>query len=372
MHFITVIPSLVTTCIGFFNLKQLDASRKNTQISYEISPEYNNIFNNINQSITELHKSKQVLFYDGKLTNLDPKYNFGVRSLPILKEATIKMGKPPNININMDVWHIQFSIYNLYFLPDQILLLTDSSVKGINYSELTITSGLEEIIWEENSKISTDCKIIGYVTKYNNKDGSSDKRFSNNINVPVIEYGFIELSLSGTNFKFFVSDQNIGPVIKNKLETPKFMFEQSLAKQKLINDQIKNQNSFYQNEIVNFSNEETQILIDIICCIIFADGKINDSELKAFMYILNNLNIKTNESKLKKQITAFYNLIKEKGFNEIFSDVCEKIKLINEQNKKDLILHHLNTIATADNDFHKNEKIVYNKLKEILQQLEQN
>lgn len=366
IHVVTVIPSLITTCIGFLNLKKLDVSRKDTQINYEITSGYSNIFNNINLSISELHKSKQILFLEGKKKNLEAKHNFGYDTLPILKEVTIKLDKPPHINVNIDVWHIHCSNADLYFLPDQILLYSNSLVSGLKYSELIIKTGLEEVIWEGNVKITSDCKVTDKVWKYINKDGTQDKRFNNNYNLPIIEYGVIEFSISGINLKFYVSDQAISAIFKNKFEMSQNLLENNLTQQKLINEQPKIQNDYFIHETINFSDEEAKTIINIMCCIAFADGKFEESELKAFMYILKNCNIKLNESKTKKYITQFYNLIKENSFSYVLNNVCESIKIIKEQEKKDLIMHHLDTIVMADNNFHKNEKIVYDKIKEIL------
>ena len=58
-------------------------------------------------------------------------------------------------------------------------------------------------------RCDSDSKNIGYTWKYCNKNGSPDRRYSNNYQIPIQQYGEIAISSSeGLNEEFMISNSD--------------------------------------------------------------------------------------------------------------------------------------------------------------------
>jgi len=78
----------------------------------------------------------------------------------------------------------------------------------IDYTELQISFRL--VNFQEEDKVPGDTKVIGKTWLRVNKDGSPDRRFSNNYQIPIVEYGELHFSTdTGLNEKFSFSNGEI-------------------------------------------------------------------------------------------------------------------------------------------------------------------
>lgn len=111
------------------------------------------------------------------------------------------------IKSQYDVPIINNGIVQLYFYPKYLIAATSSSsFSVIPYSSVSLT-GLRRCFNEEET-LPIDSKHLGYTWKYVNKSGGPDKRFANNKQIPVMEYGdlSIEYETTSTRFQFSNSD----------------------------------------------------------------------------------------------------------------------------------------------------------------------
>lgn len=102
----------------------------------------------------------------------------------------------------------------VYFLPDKILVVSTMKVGAIDYSDIQMH--LDTIQFIETDSVPKDANILGYTWLKVNRDGTPDKRFKGNIQVPICEYGEIKMS-SGNVFRieFMYSNSDLIQDIKN-------------------------------------------------------------------------------------------------------------------------------------------------------------
>lgn len=107
----------------------------------------------------------------------------GLKSLPIIKS-------------NYEALYFQnINGADLYFYPTFILMYTNNqnfAIIGIDELNLMTTS----VSFTETSSVPRDSKIIRKTWAKVNKNGTPDKRFKNNYQIPVVQYGRIHLSTS--------------------------------------------------------------------------------------------------------------------------------------------------------------------------------
>lgn len=85
---------------------------------------------------------------------------------------------------------------DLFFFPTFLILFKGEDEFGIfDIKEVNISMKLTGYIEEE--AVPGDTEVIDYTWKKSNKDGSGDKRFKGNYQIPIVKYG--EISLSSGN-----------------------------------------------------------------------------------------------------------------------------------------------------------------------------
>lgn len=155
---------------------------------------YFELYNNINKAFELLtHSKKKWDFTSAKRNNMvadrtaasqsvtRSEISISYSSLPIIKSA-----EPALCFHNMNGG-------DLYFYPG-FLIVYESKVRFdlINYSDLSVQSWDQQFI--ESDKVPEDSRVVDHTWHKVNKDGSRDKRFADNYQIPVALYGKLKLT----------------------------------------------------------------------------------------------------------------------------------------------------------------------------------
>lgn len=96
---------------------------------------------------------------------------------------------------------------DVYILPDRLIVKGKKGWGVVEYSEMSIDVG--NVIFIENGATPKDAEIVGYTWQYVNKNGSPDKRYSNNRQLPKCNYGTLAFkSGTGLNVIIYISNVN--------------------------------------------------------------------------------------------------------------------------------------------------------------------
>ncbi|MDD3825642.1 MAG: J domain-containing protein, partial [Anaerolineae bacterium] len=99
---------------------------------------------------------------------------------------------------------IQFDSMQLFFLPDQVYVFQGGRYGAVSYN--TLKAGVSSTRFIETETVPSDATVVDRTWRYVRKDGGPDMRFRNNRQIPVVEYGHIELSLQPeTTLHLYVS-----------------------------------------------------------------------------------------------------------------------------------------------------------------------
>lgn len=106
---------------------------------------------------------------------------------------------------------------DLYIYPAFILQLNHSgAITLIDLHELRFRFHRQRFL-EEKSTTPSDTQVVDYTWAKVNKDGSPDKRFSDNYQIPVVEYGAFEFSTSsGLKEIYYVSNVQLAENFANE------------------------------------------------------------------------------------------------------------------------------------------------------------
>jgi Protein of unknown function (DUF4236) len=123
------------------------------------------------------------------------------------KPVTLSLGSCDLIQTSWKVPHLMnanggelfiYPAFILYHVSNETFALVDIRDASIDYS---VTSFIEE------ESVPGDAQLIGHTWKKANKDGTPDRRFVNNYQIPIMEYGGIRItSMSGLNEAYLISN----------------------------------------------------------------------------------------------------------------------------------------------------------------------
>lgn len=124
----------------------------------------------------------------------------------IVDRSNLTIGKnlPKGFETNVEVINLKSDDFSIYFLPDALMLEKNGKVKAIDYKDLKIDLRAEDFM--EEGKVAKDATLIEKTYKHANKDGGPDKRYKDNPEVNIVEYGILEMKGSNINLMIVFSD----------------------------------------------------------------------------------------------------------------------------------------------------------------------
>lgn len=124
----------------------------------------------------------------------------------ILDRSPLRLvqGLPNGIDTNVDIISLKVDDISISFLPDALLLAKNKDLKAIDYKDLRVDLRAEE--FKEEGKVAKDATILEKTYKHTNKDGSPDKRYKDNPEVSLVEYGILQIENSDLNLMIGFSD----------------------------------------------------------------------------------------------------------------------------------------------------------------------
>lgn len=196
----------------------VDKPRKTTFLYYDISPEVENEIQLFFRTFNELFKSHfaWLIFTQEKIDVV--KYQAGASWLVRRARLKISYRTPPMLKTNILVPCLSSSKCKFYFLPDRVLVQKHAAISSIRYADMKITQKNTKFI--EDQAIPPDSKIAGRTWRFVNIDGTPDKRFKYNHELPVLLYSELHIkSKSGLNEVILFSKPNAGLLLQEAMKT---------------------------------------------------------------------------------------------------------------------------------------------------------
>jgi len=191
-----------------------NAAKRMSRLFYELDETQRQKFSTVQQAIAHLSKSERIWRIDADTATSDWKRNAGASSL--VRRTSIGVGNsyPPRVETNVSVPSVNTGRIRLFFLPDLILVLQDGRFGGVSYADFRVQQSSTRFI--ENGYVAADTTVVGRTWRYVNKDGGPDRRFNNNVQLPILQYGVLVLASSkGLNIHLQTSSLQQGMAFAN-------------------------------------------------------------------------------------------------------------------------------------------------------------
>ena len=182
---------IITGCIGIA-LKIYVKQKMSIPLVFSFDDESRAIYENTKAKWKALNTSKQLWQLITSTSVKDGRYNAGASSLVTRYKIRFSESCPAFFKSDEKFVSLKLKNETFYFMPDKLLIIKGNSVGAISYDNLKITGSEYRFI--ESDSVPSDTKIIGQTWAKVNKDGSPDKRFKGNRQLPICQYGLIKIS----------------------------------------------------------------------------------------------------------------------------------------------------------------------------------
>lgn len=184
----SVIPFFIITGVVGVLLKIYVHTKMPVIMEYLFDNESQKTYDNLSNIWMSLNRNSK--FWQTISESVINRKRNGGASRGVNRIITRAINKTPFfIKSNVQPFGLQLRRQTLYFLPDKLLIISGRGVGAINYSDIHMRFSTTRFV--ETESAPKDANVVGTTWLKVNKDGSPDKRFKENRQVPVCEYGEI-------------------------------------------------------------------------------------------------------------------------------------------------------------------------------------
>lgn len=183
-----------------------DRERKTVVLHFHLDDTAKTRYEALLEAVKTLSSCSRVWRVSNESETTRPKYNAGARLIISRKQATITASAPPFFQTDLPVWCLALRSQDLYFFPDRLLVYQGRSVGAVSYADLQVQVSPTRFF--EDDLLPSDTVVLGHTWQYANRDGGPDRRFSNNRQIPIVQYAETEIS-SSTGMHILLQASNV-------------------------------------------------------------------------------------------------------------------------------------------------------------------
>jgi hypothetical protein len=169
-----------------------DADGRTTVLHYDLEGPAKFAFERLRQAVLCLNDARRLSVVAGKWHEHDWKRNAGESETLCFSELSVSGDEQlPYVGTNLMIPAIITRRHCFFFLPDRILVLQGEEYGAVSYDSLSVES--TRLSYVERRSLTDDCEVIGKTWMKVNKDGSRDRRFVENRELPIVQYGYVKM-----------------------------------------------------------------------------------------------------------------------------------------------------------------------------------
>jgi len=157
------------------------------EIHYSLDADATERYSATQRAISALGSSSRVWVLNTSAATSDLKRNAGAGTLVTRKLASIGTLPTKGFRSSLPVSSVEANGTVFHFLPDQILLLSGRHYASIQYGQLCVEVRATRFV--ETEPVPGDSRQVDTTWSFVNKSGGPDRRFNNNRQIPVLQYG---------------------------------------------------------------------------------------------------------------------------------------------------------------------------------------
>ncbi|MBR4789290.1 MAG: DUF4236 domain-containing protein [Treponema sp.] len=178
------------------------------KVFYDFEDDYEDSFREYVNAWKDLSKSHKIFQIPLKASIQNSKNMYGAKQALERIHLSIRFKAPWYLKTNINIPVLYFKKNTIILFPEKVLIIGKIKAGAINQKDV-------EFDFFENGFVESDFKpkdseFIQYQWIHPNKNGGPDRRFKNNRQLPVYNYGFIDISSNnGLNQRIMVTNNKI-------------------------------------------------------------------------------------------------------------------------------------------------------------------
>ncbi len=209
--------AITKTSEALIKLKQ-DYERHKLGLEVSLSGQLEAAFGTLDDTYSEIINTKKV--WDITTSQSIDRVAQRTTAHNIIERKEVSLKRTSNSKIQCDYKALHFENANggdLYIFPQFLFIEKDDDLALIDLLDIELDFSLTKFI--ESETVPSDAKIIDHTWAKSNKDGSRDKRFADNYQIPVVRYGELHLkSKSGLNEVYMTSNPESAHAFKKMFD----------------------------------------------------------------------------------------------------------------------------------------------------------
>lgn len=197
-----ILSVLLIACVGWWtalvmlSLRIIMSHFFRAEVYYEMDSNAAHEWEKFSELVALLGTSKKMWVINTTQGIKNTKINAGAERNLTRSQLKLKRMKPNQIAgfrvfSNFPCMKLKAKQCTILFLPCDVIIKKGRNIVACSYKNLSICTGTTNFI--ETSSVPNDATILQYTWQYVNKDGSADKRYAGNRQLPVCQYGYILL-----------------------------------------------------------------------------------------------------------------------------------------------------------------------------------
>ena len=177
--------------------KLLARNKPNLILKYELDDATRESFGELVRSFGEISSVSRVWALEGHESVDDTKYSAGAGTTITRDRIRPSLGLPYYLLAeDLEVPNLGW----LYFLPDRVLVGGEDEYA---YGDLQVSA--TGYNFRERESVPSDARVVDKTWKYVNRRGGPDKRFKDNVEIPICEYGGLEVEVGDKRLHLMTS-----------------------------------------------------------------------------------------------------------------------------------------------------------------------
>ena len=381
------VPLISLLVVSIVLVYQWDQLKKSVVLMYDLDGAMLDSFQRLFESIESLSRCGAVWHVSGRGDVYDPRYHAGAGALLNRSHMSIGFRSPPYVKTNVSVPCLPLGRITLYLLPDRMLAYAPNGIGAVDYSTLQLTTLPTRFI--EEGHVPYDAKIVDHTWRFVNKNGTPDRRFSSNRQIPICQYeelrigsktGVLEVMQLSRLGASVPVDHAIGNISRAIIDAEQAEVEhRKLQELERIDRELERQRTQAAMQSPTSLPPETlpvkdkptaqvlhQALFQSLCCIMVADGRASRTERVKIMDVMRKMKSGWSESQCDTQIDLFIERVKNSGYSKVLSEALECLKLFRDTGHEATVLKCLEVVALADGKIDQLERDLVTRIATLL------
>lgn len=204
-------PSFVSWIIFFFGcaftywVHLSDVAKKTAVLFFDLDDKAEARFVNLCNEIRNLSSVSKLQAIKSTAQYLDTRYTGGAGQGVSLVAGSVTFGDMPGVSANVAIPQISSDTTTIAFCPDRVLLFQKSGVGAVEYKNLSLE--VADTRFHEDGVVPRDATIVGNTWRFVNNNGTPDRRFKDNKEIPICRYSNLQVATKqgGLDVRFLAS-----------------------------------------------------------------------------------------------------------------------------------------------------------------------